>query len=166
MNTFSFHRNSLYSFSPSPPSSPHYFSLFEPQLSSIRWVETFLSSPSFYAWRKWGTWTVTNLPKVTLSRFLDPNPMCVESGKVGSFPTPTKNFPNTSCMSCNSTPFWHYLSRRVSDSTGYRLSSTRLPYSVAYFRWQSHPQVVTCTSDRLAINQKFPNPPPQFQLIS
>lgn len=37
------------------PLSPHYFSLFEPEISSVRWVETFLSSPSFYTRVNQGT---------------------------------------------------------------------------------------------------------------
>lgn len=93
MNTFSFHRNSLCSFSPSPPPlSPHYFSLFEPQISSIRWVETFLSSPSFYAWRNWGTWTVTNLPKVTLSGFWTQIQCVCGEWEGGEFPHTDKKF--------------------------------------------------------------------------
>ena len=49
----------------------------------------------------------------------------------------------------------------ASGSTGQGLSTPRLPA----FRHQSQVQVVTCASDQLAVNQRFPQPPPWIQLI-
>ena len=73
----------------------------------------------------------------------------------GGFPKPTSNSqPPAECQRIHLSAETIYLEIE-SDSTDKGLSPTRSPSTSAYIH-----KVVTCASDRLAINQRLTQPPP------
>ena len=74
----------------------------------------------------------------------------------------TKTFSDTSRVTCDSAQWWPSLPR---DNTRFPRSRTLSHRTALRFSCQSQSPDVTCTSDQLAINQKFPCPPAWVWLI-
>lgn len=79
----------------------------------------------------------------------------------GGFPTPTSNSRTPArCLRIQLRTLSTQRQNQIAQVK--RLSPIR---TVLYFTCQSQAQVVTCTSDHLAINQRLTQPPPCVQLI-
>lgn len=79
----------------------------------------------------------------------------------GGLPTPTSNSRTPArCLRIQLRTLSTQRQNQIAQVKG--LSPTRI---ALHFRRQSQAQVVTCTSDQVAINQRFSQPPPHVQLI-
>lgn len=108
------------------------------------------------------TWREVNSGLGQVFRLLDPIPTCLCKGLGCSN---TNNYSqDTSWVSYDLTQFWHDLPGDSIRVHRLRVRSHEPP-TLAHFRCHSQVQIVNCASDQLAINQRFPWPPPRVRLI-
>lgn len=79
----------------------------------------------------------------------------------GGFRTPTSNSVTPAAVQEFSSILTPSTGKAASHPTG----EGSAPEATLHFRGQSRPQFITRASDRLAVNQRFPQPPPQIRVI-